>query len=541
MNRQGRAICLALSVCILVTLSSGFSLAAAGAVKNVIVLVPDGCGSTHTTLARWYKGSPLALDEVLTGGVKTYAAESLITDSAPAATAFATGYKSNSKFVSVLPEKVTIPGLAQQGDPFKPVATVLEGAKLAGKATGIVATSNIQHATPAAFSSHNFNRNDYNDIAEQQVYQGMDVVLGGGKKYLLPKSAGGARTDNEDLVQVLRSMGYDIVENTGALMNSSASRIWGMFAGDAMAYDMDRDPAKEPSLAQMTQKAIEVLSKDPDGFFLFVEGSEVDWASHANDPVGVIGDVLAFDAAVMVALDFAKKDGQTLVVAFTDHGNGGMSIGSKQSDHNYDRLPYSAVLDLLKKAKISGQGLEARLSADRSNIIEAVAQYYGITDLKPEEIEAIRTAKPGSMNYAVGPIISGRCNVGWTTTGHSGEDVFLYSYGPSKITGLVENAEIAAKVAEAMGFSLNDLNSKMFVKARPAFEALGAKVDWNNIDAANPVLVVEKGNVKAELPVSKNVITINGGIRYMKGLTVFSRGTTFVPREALDLFAAVAK
>ena len=146
---------------------------------NVIMLVMDGTSNNALTLARWYKGESLALDEILTGAVRTYSAESAITDSAPAATAFATGNKSNSGFVGVLPSTVNSPGLAQisKEDAYRPVANVLEGAKQVGKATGLIATSEIQHATPAGFSAHVNHRNQFPDIAEQQVYQNIDVVL----------------------------------------------------------------------------------------------------------------------------------------------------------------------------------------------------------------------------------------------------------------------------------------------------------------------------------------------------------------------------
>lgn len=511
--------------------------AGSGAVKNVIILVGDGMGSAHTTLARWYKGSPLALDEMVSGAVRTYSAESLITDSAPAATAFATGFKSNDKMIGILPSAVTVPGLAPVSpeDHYKPVATLLEGAKLLGKATGIVATSNVQHATPAAFTSHWHDRNDYNEIAKQQVYQQIDVVLGGGKKYLLPRELGGTRQDGLNLLEELKNMGYKIVTNTEELLQVKADKLWGLFADDAMAHDFDRDPAKEPSLAQMTQKAIEILSKDPDGFFLFVEGSEIDWASHANDPIGVVSDTLAFDEAVKVALDFAKRDGQTLVVAFSDHGNGGMSIGNKASDHTYSKLSYAQVIEPLRKARLTGKGVEAKLNADRSNIVEVMAQYYGITDLTPEEIKAIRQAKPGSLNYVIGPMLSRRSYIGWTTNGHTGEDLFLYSYGPAKLSGTLENTDIARRVAAAMGLDLARLNQDLFRPVREVFK--GAEVIWDTSNPHLPKVIIEKGGVRAELPVGTNMIFINGSKQYLPSLVVYSqpRGITYIPTSVTQL------
>ena len=154
--------------------------------KNVIMLIMDGSSDNVSTIARWYTGEKLALDSILTGAVRTYSAESAITDSGPAGTALATGKKSNSGYIGVLPSLVNSPGAeaVAEEDAFKPVANVLEGAKLAGKATGLISTSEIQHATPAAFSSHVTSRKNYDDISEQQVYQGIDVVLGGGYRFV---------------------------------------------------------------------------------------------------------------------------------------------------------------------------------------------------------------------------------------------------------------------------------------------------------------------------------------------------------------------
>lgn len=145
----------------------------------------DGTSSSATTLARWYKGAPLALDQIVTGGVRTYSAESATTDSASAATALATGNKSNSNYIGVLPSIVNSPGLKpiKEEDRLRPVANVLEGAKRSGRATGIIATSEIQHATPAGFSAHHLNRKRFEVLAKQQVYQNIDVVLGGGRQH----------------------------------------------------------------------------------------------------------------------------------------------------------------------------------------------------------------------------------------------------------------------------------------------------------------------------------------------------------------------
>jgi len=518
--------------------------------KNVIVLMTDGTGSAHTTITRWYKGSNLRLDEMFISAVRTYGSDSIITDSAPAATAFATGHKSNDKYVGIYPSSVSIPILPplREDWKYKPLATVLEAAKLTGKSVGLIATSNIQHASPAGYSAHVHDRSFYNEIAEQQVYLDIDVVFGGGKQYLLPISEGGKRTDNENLIQVLKNRGYQFIETRQELLSlpPTTRKVWGLFADDAMAYDFDRPYFRpnEPSLSEMTKKAIEILSHNPKGFFLFVEGSKVDWASHANDPIGVIGDLLAFDESVGVALDFAKNNPQTWVLAFSDHGNGGMSLGSKKTDNTYSKLSVSALIDPLKKAKLTGEGVEKALGGDRSeyNIKNVMADYYGITDLSNDEVQAIQNAPKGSMNYVVGPMISKRSVIGWTTNGHSGEDLFFYYFGLNQPMPIIENTDIAHLCAFHLATNLKVADERLFVPADEAFGRLGAMVSIDGTDPENKVLIVQKGPQIARLPMSKDIMEMNGKVLEMEGITVYApkanngQGRVYVPRQAVEWF-----
>ncbi|OOZ89538.1 alkaline phosphatase [Bacillus cereus] len=504
--------------------------------KNVIIMVMDGTSSTATTLARLYKGKPLALDEMVTGGVCTYSAESAITDSAPAATALATGNKSNSGYVGVLPSIVSSPGLKpmKEEDKLRPVANVLEGAKRTGRATGIVATAEIQHATPAGFSAHHVNRKHFDVIAEQQVYQNIDVVLGGGKAALLPKK----RKDSEDLVKVIQEKGYDFVETKDELLNSKSNKIWGSFSHNALAFDMDREATnpKQPTLSQMTEKAIQVLSKDKDGFFLFVEGSKPDWAAHVNDPIGMISDVLAFDNAVAEALKFAKKDENTLLIALTDHGNSGISIGNTNTTKGYKTKPVHAYIEPLKKAKMTLEGATEKLKNDLSNK-EEVAALYGLNHLTEGEKEKLKVVQ---KKTDIGPILTtllaNRANIGFTTGGHTGEDVFLYSYGPKKPYGLIQNTDVAKTMAKAMGFNLEEVTNKLFVESELAFKQNGATVTIDNTYVANPVLVVKRKNVEAKLFVNKNIMRINNKEYELESVVVESNGKFYVPEEAIHLF-----
>ena len=485
---------------------------------NVIMLVMDGSSNNAITLSRWYKGESLAMDEILTGAMRTYSAESAITDSAPAATALATGHKSNDKYIGVLPSLVNSPGLEPiaQEDAFKPVANVLEGAKQKGKATGIISTSEIQHATPAGFSAHVQNRSHYDDIAEQQVYQNIDVVLGGGLESLAPGTAKNARKDGENLLSVLKEKKYDLVQTREQLVKSQADKIWGSFAPSALAYDFDRKATNstEPTLAEMTSKAIDTLKKDKDGFFLFVEGSKVDWAAHANDTIGIISDILSFDDAVKEAIDFAKADGNTMVIAVTDHGNSGITMGNANTTKTYSTIPVSAYIDPLKKATMTIEGALSQLKTDRSNLIE-VAALYGLDDLTTDELSTLKLAK--DLGSEMTKMLANRANIGFTTGGHTGEDVFLYSYGPSKVSGLVENTDLAHAMAKFMDFDLDNLTKDLYVPATKSLHAKGFKTTIDKTDAENPKLIAKKDQLTVTIPVNKNIaiieqITKNGQV-----------------------------
>ncbi|WP_246289120.1 alkaline phosphatase [Bacillus haikouensis] len=502
--------------------------------ENVIMLVMDGTSAGATSLARWYKGEDLAMDEIMAGGVRTYSAESAITDSAPAATALATGQKSNDKFVGVLPEVVNSPGVdkLEGEDAHRPVANVLEGAQEHGKATGIISTSEIQHATPAGFSSHVTHRSNYGDIAEQQVYQEIDVVLGGGKESLSSDN----RKDGENLLKVIEEKEYDLVENRDELLNSKSDKIWGSFAPSALLYDFDRQATEnnEPSIRDMTKKAIDTLSKDEDGFFLFVEGSKPDWAAHANDTIGIISDVLAFDAAVEEALEFAKEDGNTMVIAVSDHGNSGITMGNANTSGNYSHIPVSDYIDPLKKAKMTLEGALNQLKPDRSNI-KQVAELYGLDNLSDEQAASLKNSSTLSKDMA--SMLAGRANIGFTTGGHTGEDVFLYSYGPERPEGLIDNTEIAKSMAGFLGFELEQMTDMLFVNAQNEFERKGYKTKIDTTDVNNPVFIAEKGKKTIKIPANKNLATVTNNkktsTKILSGVSVYNGKDFFVSQDAV--------
>jgi alkaline phosphatase len=346
---------------------------------------------------------------------------------------------------------------------------------------------------------------------------------------------------------ILASRGYGYVDNASDLRAFRGDRLVGTFGktktATAMSYDIDRDSGNEPSLARMTAKAIEILSTNEKGFFLMVEGSKIDWAAHANDPVALVTDIIAFDDAVRVALDFAKKDGNTVVIATTDHGNSGISIGDRSISSGYDKTSLTTFINPLKRASLTGEGLEAMLAAkgaDRSKeeaIRETVTTYMGISYLTDVEVAAIAAAKPGSLNYAIGPMVAARAKIGFTTNGHTGEDVVLYGYDPfgKRLSGLVKNTDIAAYMASTLNVDLEATTSRLFKDAVSMFSKMGASVSVDKTDPENLVLLVAKGEKTLRIPRNKSIVYLNGEAVDSDGVAVFNGSKWYVAENVINL------
>lgn len=403
--------------------------------RNVILLIGDGMGYAQMTLARLYKGEPLAMDEPgIAGWISTAAADSLVTDSAAAGTALATGYKVKNDVVGITP------------DGAKPT-TILEAARAHGKAVGLVTTTRITHATPAAFAAHIENRDLENEIAAQLLDNRVDVLLGGGRRHFVPQSAGGKRTDGRNLLSEAARLGYTVITDAHGVQSiTPGMRVVGLLADSDLSYEIDRAETDQPSLAELTRAAVRALSADRDGFFLMVEGGKIDHACHSNDPATAVRDTLAFDEAVAVALQFARQHPDTLVVVTADHETGGMSLGANGK--------YELRLDVLRRVTRSAEFMASKLNRDRSNAVEVVAQYAGVKDLTEQEVALIKDNQYPSN--AIGQAISTRALVGWTTTAHTGTVVPLIAYGAcaSQFCGYMDNTDVARLMADAMRIEL---------------------------------------------------------------------------------------
>jgi alkaline phosphatase len=513
--------------------------------KNVIVMIPDGCDETVQTAARWYKGQDLQVDKMANAAVKIHMANSVITGSAAAATAFATGQKTTVRFLGVGPSEddyANLVGFGSTVDPYAPVASILEAAKSKGMATGIAVTSRVTHATPAAFACHIHDRGLDNEIMEHMVYENIDVVFGGGSRHLIPTTEGGKRTDGENLLDVLLDRGYQFVDTKEEMDAITSGKVWGLFNASHMQPDMDRQhfAPTEPSLAEMVEKAIDILSQDKDGFFLMVEGSQVDWAGHNNDPIYMITDFIAFDDAVKAACDFAEADGQTLVLAYPDHNTGGMKIG-----HYYTEVPYTntKIADLVEPLKgmiMSANGVVAMMGDNysTSNMKKTIKKYWGI-DATNTDIHEINKLTPSvGRSYALARVISKNHTViGWTTHGHNGETVPVWVYGADAPKGTIDNTDLALIAAAAMDADLEELTSSLYIKLNKGdyeiVDEAGEPVDFE--DLPENLFVQIDG---AKLPVSKDYLTYDLESEIpINGLTVYApkSGEVFVPQTALDL------
>lgn len=534
MKRYGKVV-LAMALAMAVLTQGAVAQTKKATAKNVILLIPDGLSVAPMTLTRWIKGSELSFDKYTCGLVSTYNSDMTIADSAPAGSAYATGFKSQTGNIASTGKVYSAPGVsAPTNGELRPLATVLEAAKLSGRSTGLVCTSEFMHATPADFAGHDPSRKNYDGISEQIIFNNVDVVLGGGWSFLEAAN----RADKDNVIDQIAARGYTLVKTPAEFAATKATKLFGLFAPKSLAYEFDRDPAMEPALEEMTEKAIAALSGNKNGFFLMVEGSKVDWAAHANDPVGIVSDVFAFDRACKVALDFAAKDKNTIVIVVTDHGNSGFSIGDKSTTGSYDKTPYTAFYQPILKATRTGEGLEAFIAADKSNIKEVVAKYYGISDLSDDEVAAISKAAPGALNAVVGPMMATRAKIGFTTGGHTGEDVVLSVYDPSgnRPTGVIDNTDIAKYIERSLGVDLAATTDRLFVEAESAFAAKKAEVSVDaTTDPANVRLVVKKGTVELAIVQNRDYAIVKGLPKTTKGVYVL--GKDAAGKEVLALKA----
>ncbi len=528
------------------------SVAAGEKPKNIIVMIADGTGSQQYTFARWWKGEPLQIEKYLVGSLRTFIADSVVADSAPAATALATGVRTSDKLIGIGPVGTgLLPGESvYNGEPNHPLATVLEGAKLLGKATGVVATCRISHATPAGYYAHTNNRNFENDITEMGVYSNIDVMLGGGGRHLLPMAAKGKREDGENLEQVLLDRGYSLVKTADQLRAITSGRVWGAFAANHMEPEIDRLAVapSQPTVAEMTGKAIELLSQNQAGFFLMVEGSQVDWANHANDPAYAVTDLVAWDDACKVAVDFAQQRGDTLVLMLSDHDTGGFTIGNYRTDNTYSQMKLDQLLEPIRNISMSTTRMASMLAkASSIENVQAIVKQGWHVDLSytdARRILELASFYKEDVNWAFGEVLSAAyTNIGWSTHGHVGGDVPIGAFGPGKPEGMYDEPGFGQMCADLLGLDMEKLTQRLFVDSAQVFA--GGVTDLRPLTqdgVDKPVdyaLEVECNGKKAVFRTNKNIVVVDGVEHQLEGVAYYNlgNGKFYIPAQAVGLIS----
>jgi alkaline phosphatase len=341
----------------------------------------------------------------------------------------------------------------------KPVTTLLELAKAAGRGTGVVTTTRITHATPAATYAHICHRDAENTIAAQMVLggagynpalaDGIDVVLGGGRRHFLPSTTSGSkRTDSRDLLAEMAAKGYTVAATRAEMVAAGTApgqRLLGLFTMDHMAYDLDRVPANEPSLAEMTGKAIDVLKNNGKGFFLMVEGGRIDHALHSTNARRALQDTVAFDDAIQAAIDRLQVIDpglkNTLIVVTADHDHTMVLNGyAKRTGPTTATSP--GVLGLVKNV-ITG----ANVTDTGANPFTIIG--FGNGESRPATRTALTDAQVADVDYHQESVIP--MPAGGET--HGGTDVFIGAtgLGAPSFTGIIENVEVFGLVRKAAG------------------------------------------------------------------------------------------
>ena len=272
--------------------------------KNVIMMIGDGMGTTTVFAGLTANRGHLFLDNFKQVGFsKTSSSNKYITDSAAGGTALSTGQKTYNGAIGVNTDTVAI-------------KTVLEMAEDKGMATGLVSTSAITHATPASYIAHQGSRGSYEDIAADFLKTDIDVFIGGGYKHFA------VRKDKRDLTSELKQKGYLVLRDMDEIAKVKSGKLAGLTSDE----HNEVYPKRKMNLPIATQTALNILDQNKKGFFIMIEGSQIDWGGHANNTIYVVNEMLDFDQTIGKALEFAANDGETLIVVTADHETGGMAL-----------------------------------------------------------------------------------------------------------------------------------------------------------------------------------------------------------------------
>ena len=467
MNNRKIALLMACLLCIAV-------LFAGEKPKYVFLFIGDGMSTPQRMVAEDFAAKTghgeMAMNRLpYQVNTRTQSSNAIITDSAAAATAIACGVKTDNCMIGVAPDGT-------------PVASVAEVAKRSGRKVGIITTTTIMHATPAAFYAHRKNRSEVYRIGLDLIGSGFDYFAGGGFD--------GKDNDRRDrkycgsIYTLAQKAGYTVATNRAAWAAlRPGEKALCTFAPKHLEFEIDRDPAQQPSLAELLAKGIEVVD-GPAGFFIMCEGGTVDFSAHANDAATNLRDILALDDAVKIALAFAAKHpAETLIITTGDHETGGLSMGfagtggkfyvERLAGQNCSTEMFSKMIKSMLRANINLRFDEVRplVAAKFGLVFDGAAA--GPMKVTPEEVETLKKALDIDRSYirrrladttahdvkrryvfasAACSVLAAHAGVGWSSSKHTALPTFTTAQGPSAeiLVGMMENADIGARLKKLL-------------------------------------------------------------------------------------------
>ncbi|HEY0921645.1 alkaline phosphatase [Rheinheimera pacifica] len=410
---------------------------ALAAPKNIIYMIGDGMGPAYLAGYRYFSDDKATaeventiFDELWLGMASTYPDDdTYVTDSAAGATALATGFKSYNGAISVNRQHI-------------PIGTMMQLAKKLGKANGIVASSQVNHATPASFLAHNKSRRNYNEIADMYLDYRInnmpvaDVILGGGTQYFI--------RDDRNLVNEFKQLGFQYTDSWQQLNTLTKTPAMALLAESALPAVLNSE--QDNQLATLTEKALQLLTPAEKGFVLMVEGSQIDWCGHDNDIACAMAEMHDFAKAIAVAKAYVDKHPDTILVITADHETGGMSLGAAGE---YQWLP-----DVVRKVSATGRSIAEQLKkADSDNAALALWAKLTSISLTAEEQQALLAARQQdetTLRKLSNQLVAKYSYTGWTSGGHTAADVAVLAYGKDAkdFVGFQDNTQIAKKLIQ---------------------------------------------------------------------------------------------
>jgi len=409
--------------------------------KNIIYLIGDGMSMAHLSAYRYFKNSnaqhvglgdkhvPVTLfDRYFVGKASTLPDdETLVTDSAAGATALSSGIKTYNGAIALDNDKT-------------PTLTLLQQAKRLGKTTATISTSQVTHATPASFLVHNESRRNETQIADSIFDLRIedefvaDLMLGGGTTFFI--------RDDRNLTQEFTQAGYQYIDSLEQLPELQQLPALGLFAPKGLPYAIDHNPLPN-RLTAMTKTALPLLKQHNDnGFVVMIEGSQIDWCSHGNDIACTMGEMADFEHTLEAVIEFAKQDGETLVVLTADHGTGGLTLGANSQ---YKWLP-----NVIHQVHASAEKMVKQMDASK-RVLPVWQEHveFSLDEEQKNKMQQLLDANDLDNLYStLVKCISDRSFTGWTTTGHTGDDVAVIAFGvgAEQFAGHQDNTDIAKKL-----------------------------------------------------------------------------------------------